>query len=175
MLISTMNILTKLNNIAHSRGYWLAYIAGSLAMLAAALYFQFVRDLPPCLLCIQVRLYFSLLIILSVVGLLSQNNRMLNIIAHLSTIAVAAGLTERSYMLLGTERGFVFADCGFELGLPAWFAIDSWLPWLYQIETACGYTPEIVFGITMAEMLMVMSVLLVIVSFCVFVASFIKR
>lgn len=175
MVISTMNILTKLNNIAHSRGYWLAYIAGSLVMLAAALYFQFVRDLPPCLMCIQVRLYFSLLIIVSVVGLLSQNSRTLNIIAHLSTIAVAAGLTERSYMLLGTERGFVFADCGFELGLPAWFAIDSWLPWLYRIETACGYTPEIVFGITMAEMLMVMSVLLVIISFCVFVASFIKR
>jgi len=77
-------------------------------------------------------------------------------------------------MLLGTERGFVFADCGFSAGMPAWFAIEEWLPWIYAVETSCGYTPEIIFGVTMAEALMLMSVLLLIVSFCVFMASLIS-
>ena len=91
-------------------------------------------------------------------------------LAHLSVVFITVGLTERSYQLLGTERGFVFGDCGFDLGLPAWFAIEEWLPWLFRVETACGYTPEIVFGITMAEALMVMSVGLLLLSFCVFLA-----
>lgn len=168
------NIIDQLIKTSHSRWYWLLYILGSLSLIATALYFQFVRELPPCLLCIQVRLLFSLLIIVAVVGLLSLNNRAVNTIAHMSVVLIAVSLVERSYQLLGTERGFVFSDCGFNLGLPAWFAIDDWLPWLYRVETTCGYTPELLFGITMAEALMVMSVLLLPFSFCVFLASFIK-
>lgn len=169
------NIIGQLEIISHSRGYWLVYIIGSLALLAAALYFQFVRELPPCLLCIQARLLLSLLIVVSIVGLLSRNNRVVNVIAHLSVILVAIALIERSYQLLGTERGFVFSDCGFDLGLPAWFAVDEWLPWLYRVETTCGYTPEIIFSITMAEALMLMSVVMLLFSVLVALASFIKR
>lgn len=169
------NITTQLKNTSHSRSYWLVYIIGSLALLAAAMYFQFVRELPPCLLCIQVRLWLSLLIIVSIVGLLSRNNRVVNVIAHLSVVLIAVALIERSYQLLGTERGFVFGDCGFDLGLPAWFAIDEWLPWLYRVETTCGYTPEILFGITMAEALMLLSVLMLLFSLLVALASFTRR
>ena len=95
----------------------------------------------------------------------------MNFIMHISVVLVALGLTERSYQLLGTERGFVFGDCGFELGLPAWFAIDQWLPSVYYVQTSCGYTPEIIFGITMAESLMLFSVALLLVSVGVFLAS----
>jgi len=168
------NIIEWLKTISHSRWYWLVYITGSLCLLSEALYFQHILELQPCLMCIQVRLLFSLLIIVSLVGLLSRNHRAVNTIAHMSVVLIAISLLERSYMLLGTERGFVFSDCGFNLGLPAWFAIDDWLPWLYRVETTCGYTPELIFGITMAEALMALSVLLVPLSFCVFLASFLK-
>ncbi len=98
----------------------------------------------------------------------------MNAVANLFIVFIAVGITERSYQLLGTERGFIFSDCGFDLGLPAWFPIDEWLPWLYRVETLCGYTPEIFFGITMAEMLIVMSGLLLLVSFAVFLASIVS-
>ena len=110
----------------------------------------------------------------SIVGLLSRNSRAVNAAAQLSIVLIAIGLTERSYQLLGTERGFVFGDCGFDLGLPAWFAIEEWLPSIYRVETSCGYTPEIVFGITMAEVLMLLSVCLLLFSSCVFLASLVK-
>ncbi|MFC6670264.1 hypothetical protein [Marinobacterium aestuariivivens] len=38
-------------------------------------------------------------------------------------------------------------------GLPAWFAPDQWWPWMFEIWEPCGYTPEMPFGITMAEAL----------------------
>jgi disulfide bond formation protein DsbB len=147
---------------------------GGLALLAAALFYQYVLDELPCLICIQIRLLISLLILVSCVGLLVRNNRLMNTVTNMSVVLIAIGLTERSYQLLGTERGFVFADCGFNLGLPAWFAIDEWLPWLYRVETSCGYTPEIIFGITMAETLMLMSVCLLLFSACVTLATFIR-
>ena len=164
------NTLRLLKNISQSKWYWLFYIVGGLSLMAEALYFQHVLEELPCLMCIQVRLLILLLIIVSCAGLLFQGNRLMSSVAHLSVVFIAVSLSERSYQLLGTERGFVFGDCGFDLGLPAWFAIEEWLPWLFRVETPCGYTPEIVFGITMAEALMVMSVGLLLLSFCVFLA-----
>lgn len=140
-------------------------------MLAAALYFQYVREELPCLMCIQVRLLFSLLIFIAIIGLLTRSYRYLNILPNISAVLVAASLTERSYQLLGTERGFVFSDCGFNLGLPGWLALDEWLPWLYRVETSCGYTPEVIFGITIAEILMVLSVVILLYTACIALLS----
>ena len=152
------NVVNKLKIISHSPWYWLLFISGGLTALGIALFYQYYFEDQPCVLCIQIRLWITLLILLSIVGMLCRNKRVINSVMHLSTVLVAAALTERSYQLLGTERGFVFGDCSFNLGLPDWFAIQQWLPSIYRIESSCGYTPELLFGITMAEALMVMSV-----------------
>jgi len=167
--------LNNLKTLSHSRWYWSALLATGLALLTVALIYQHVLDERPCLLCIQIRLWVSLLVLVSFAGLLIRKNNIFNSIAHLAVVLVAFGLVERSYQLLGTERGFVFGDCGFDLGMPAWFAIDQWLPSVYYVETSCGYTPELVFGITMAEALMVFSVGLFLVSAGLALASFLKR
>jgi len=171
--IAIMKIINRIKNISDSHWYWLFYIVAGISLLASALYFQFIKEELPCLMCIQVRLLISLLVIVSGVALLLRSNKVLNLLAHLSVVFIAVGLTERSYQLLGTERGFVFGDCGFSLGLPGWFMIEDWVPWLYRVETSCGYTPEIIFGITIAEVLMATSILLLSVSFCVFLVNLI--
>lgn len=169
-----MKFLQCLSQLSHNKYYWLSYIAGSVGLLLLALYFQYVNDELPCLMCIQVRLWLSLLILIAVFGLLVRDKGMLNWLSNLSVVVVAVGLLERSYMLLGTERGFVFSDCGFDLGLPAWLPLESWLPWFYEVKTSCGYTPEIFFNITMAEALMAMSVSLLLFSVSIFLLGMIK-
>ena len=157
--------------LARSRVYWLINLVFALGMIMAALYYQHKLGQQPCVMCIQVRLLFTLLVIAAMNGMLLHRNRFFNLLIHLSVVVIALGLVERSYQLLGTERGFVFGDCGFDPGLPAWLALDVWLPWLYRVETSCGYTPEIIFGITMAEMLIVISALLFVITLLVTLAS----
>ncbi len=169
-----MKLLDFLKQTCRNPWYWSLLIAGSLLLLATALFYQYGFDELPCLVCIQVRLLVSLLVIVSIVGLLSRHIKAMNLVLHLSVVLIWAAMAERSYLLLGTERGFIFADCGFDLGLPSWFAIEQWLPWLYRVETTCGYTPEIIFGITMAEALIVLSGLLLIISLSVFIAYIIS-
>ncbi len=166
-----MKIIKQLNNLGRNWYYWLFYIVLGVSLLAAALYSQFVHEELPCIACIQVRLLISLLIIVAMAGLWLRNNTVLRAVFQLSVVLIIVALAERSYLLLGTERGFIFSDCGFNLGLPSWFAIEQWLPWLYQVETSCGYTPEVIFGITMAESLMALSVVLLILSLSVFVSN----
>jgi len=128
-----VGILGRLTTFSKSARYWLLLVLVGLSFEGVALYYQYVLEEMPCVLCIQVRIWVMALIF------------------------IAIGLLERSYQLLGTERGFTFSDCGMDLGMPAWFALDVWFPALFQVQTSCGYTPELLFGITMAEALIVVS------------------
>ena len=167
-------LIKQLKTLSRDRLYWGMVLFSAVALMVTALIYQHVLGERPCLLCIQIRLWVSLLVIASFIGLLIRQNKVMNFIMHISVVLVALGLTERSYQLLGTERGFVFGDCGFELGLPAWFAIDQWLPSVYYVQTSCGYTPEIIFGITMAESLMLFSVGLLLVSVAVLLGALLR-
>ena len=164
----------KLAVIGSSLWYWLALALLGVAFESVALYYQHVLDELPCVLCIHVRLLMLLLILVAVAGMVVHRIRWLNAAAHLLTVLVAAVLLERSYQLLGTERGFTFSDCGFDLGLPSWLALDSWFPAVFQVQTSCGYTPELLFGITMAEALIVFSVGFVLLSLAMSFASIVK-
>jgi len=169
-----MDISNTLQKLAESRLYWSAYIFMGLGLLAVALFYQYQLEELPCVVCIQVRLWFSLLIIISSIGFILRKHALLNVLAQFGVVICSIGLLERSYLLLGTERGFIFSDCGFSAGLPEWFAIEQWIPWLYQVEASCGYTPEILFGVTMAEALMLLSVCLVGVSVTVVSVTLVK-
>lgn len=152
----------------------MVYIISGIALLAVALLYQYGFDEWPCVVCIQIRMWIALLVIMSVLGLALRQRFLPNVLVQLSVVMVSVGLIERSYLLLGTEKGFVFADCGFDAGLPSWFALEQWMPWLFRVEAACGYTPELLFGITMAESLMLLSVCLGIVSVSILLATFVK-
>lgn len=154
----------------HSR-FWIALIVLCLLMLSTALYYQYGLQELPCVMCIQMRLWVLALLLVAVTGLITREAKTARTGVSVFVLACAAGMAERAYMLLGTERGFVFADCGFTLGLPAWLDLENWFPAMFRIETSCGYTPELLLGITMAEALMALSVGLVLLALYALLAS----
>ena len=164
-------MLDMLAKIGKSSLYWLALALIGLSFEAVALFYQYVLEEMPCVMCIQVRLWVMALIMVALLVLLLRRLRFMPVAGHLLTVVIAAGLLERSYQLLGTERGFVFGECGFDLGLPDWFTPDVWFPALFEVQTTCGYTPELLFGITMAEALIVASSVFVLVSLAMTVAA----
>jgi disulfide bond formation protein DsbB len=168
-------MLERLNRIARSRGYWLALIVLDLAQLAIALYYQYARDELPCLLCIHVRLWVTASLLLAILALLVRRQRWLLVGCHALNTVIMAGLLERAWLLLGTERGTIIASCEMELGMPAWLPLDRWLPGLYQVQTSCGYTPQLWFGVTMAEALTVMGGVLLVISAVLTVTAVLKK
>ncbi len=151
--------------------YWLGVLVVGLAMEGGALFYQYVLDYWPCVLCIHVRIWVLGLILVSLLGLWLRRNRGLRVTAHLLVAGIGVGLLERSWQLLGVERGTIEGTCSMDSGLPAWFALDSWFPKLFKPLEPCGYTPELLFGVTMAEALIVISVALVLVGLVLVVAT----
>lgn len=164
-------MLERLAQFGRSRRYWALLAIMGLAFEAVALYFQYVREEYPCVMCIHVRLWFAALVILALVMLLLPRLRAVVAAGHALTLLVAAGLLERSWQLLGVERGFIISECGFDLGLPAWFRPDDWLPSVFRVENTCGYTPELLFGVTMAEALLVFSALFLLLGLAMLFAA----
>jgi len=150
-------MLELIRQFSQSKLYWVSLIALGLSLEAAALYYQYVLDEWPCVLCIHIRVWISGFIVLAVLALLVGSTRWLIRGLHLVNTVIMAGFVERSWQTLAVERGWVFGDCDMESGLPSWFALDKWFPAIFEVQTACGYTPLILFNISMAEVLMVVS------------------
>jgi len=134
---------------------WLIFILISLILESVALIYQYILGYPPCVVCIHIRLLLATFMILACLGLCVRFYPSLRVVNLLALLGVFAVSIERSWVLLGTERGFIFGSCGFDLGLPAWLALDEWLPFLFKVHATCGYTPDVAFGVTMAEVLVV--------------------
>jgi disulfide bond formation protein DsbB len=164
-------MLDTLASIGRSCWYWLALLLIGLSFEAVALFYQYVLDEMPCVLCIQMRLWVLVLIVVALLVLVQKGLKLALLPGHLLTVGIAAGMLERAWKLLGTERGFAEGECGFSLGLPAWFTPDVWFPKLFQVQTSCGYTPELLFGVTMAEALIVFSAVFLVVSVVMVVAA----
>ena len=164
-------MLSFLNRFNTGAWYWLLLVFVGLALEAGALYYQYVLEYGPCILCIHVRLWVLAVVIISVFGLIFRHSRGARIIFNLLNLVAVFGLLERSWKTLGVERGWVIDECNMDLGLPDWFAVDQWLPFLLEAVEPCGYTPYIIFRITMAETLVAIGIAAVVVALLVVIAS----
>jgi len=168
-------MLSKLATIGSSFWYWLALVVLGLSMGGVALTYQYVLEYLPCVLCIHARILVFAFILLALLTLFVRRSRPLLVMAHVLNTVIMVGLLERAWVLLGTERGTVEGSCGMDSGLPGWFALDVWFPRLFKVWEPCGYTPELLFGITMAEALLVFSAAMVVVTVTLVLATLFGR
>jgi disulfide bond formation protein DsbB len=158
-------------DLSMQRRYWAILVLVGIALECSALYYQYVLDEWPCLLCIHIRMLVFAFILLASIAIFCTQSTLATRVAHGLNVIIMLGMVERSWQVLAVERGWVFGNCEMDLGMPAWFALDKWIPSLFEVQTSCGYTPLILFNISMAEVLLVFSALLLIMSAALFIAS----
>ena len=161
--------------LSRQRRYWVILVLIGIVLEGIALYFQYALDEWPCVLCIQVRILVTAFILLGLLALFFTGSSAAMRIFHGISLCIMAILLERSWRVLAVERGWIFGDCEMDLGMPAWFALDKWFPRLFEVQTSCGYSPLIILNITMAEVLLVFSVFLLIITAALFAASWFKK
>lgn len=161
-------MFTKMGN---SIFYWLALVLLGVSLEAVALLYQYVLDYWPCVLCIHVRIWVLGFTVAAVLGLLFRKWKILCTTAHALVLVTMIGIFERSWQMLGIERGTAEGMCSMESGLPAWFALDEWFPKMFKVWEPCGYTPELLFGVTMAEALVLFAAVMALTSTILLLAS----
>jgi len=153
-----------LSHILQTRWYWIVLAIAGSALLAVALYYQYVLGDEPCQVCIHARLWVVAFTLIALVMLVTSQHRVLRVVANIGVVVACAGLTERARYLYRLENGIGDGSCQFQLGMPDWFAVDQWMPWLFEVRNLCSFTPEMLFGLSMAESLMGIGALLSLVA-----------
>ena len=146
--------LNTLLNLLQSRWYWLGIAGFGISLLGVALYYQYALGDEPCQVCIQARLWVVAFTLVAIVMALFPQTPKLRLIGHLGVLGAGLGLAERARYLYRLENGIGDGSCQFMLGMPDWFAVDRWMPWLFEVRNLCSFTPEMWFGLSMAEALM---------------------
>ena len=164
-------MIRKLQQLMQGKSFWIALILLGIALEAVAVFYQYVMDEPPCILCIHFRLLVVALIVFSLLGLFLRSFKIAQITLSGALLLIFVGMLERSYQLLGTERGFIEGECAATLNFPNWIAVDKWMPSFFEPWTSCSYTPKLLFDITMAEALIVFSVTMVLFAIVMLIAS----
>ncbi|EAR10851.1 disulfide bond formation protein B [Reinekea blandensis] len=157
-------MMAQLDRFFHSLWYWLAIVCTGLALEGVALFYQYVLGEPPCVLCIQARFWVLVGMVLALVGLFLRKNRLAAVILQVGIVGALIMLINRSWISVLVERGQYDGQCGMDAGFPDWFALDVWVPQIFEVWTMCGYTPRFVFGLTMGEGLVYGSVILLLVA-----------
>ena len=140
-----------LDKILTTKWYWLGLVVLGVIMEGTALFYQYQMGEEPCQICIHIRIWVAAFTLVALLMCLLPKKLFLDIPAHLLVIISMGGLLERSWYLYQVENGRGDGSCEFFLGFPDWFALDKWFPWMFEVRNLCGYTPELPFGVSMAE------------------------
>jgi disulfide bond formation protein DsbB len=146
--------VTTLSRFLKSRWYWLTLVLFGIALLGVALYYQYALGDEPCQVCIHARLWVVAFTLIALVMLITPQITLVRVLGNFGVLTAGAGLFERARYLYRLENGIGDGSCQFQLGMPDWFAVDRWMPWLFEVRNLCSFTPEMLFGLSMAETLM---------------------
>ena len=146
--------MTTLSRFLKSRWYWLTLVLFGIALLSVALYYQYALGDEPCQVCIHARLWVVAFTLIALIMLITPQITLVRAVGNLGVLTAAAGLFERARYLYRLENGIGDGSCQFQLGMPDWFAVDRWMPWLFEVRNLCSFTPEMLLGLSMAETLM---------------------
>ena len=146
--------MTTLSRFLRSRWYWLTLVLFGIALLSVALYYQYALGDEPCQVCIHARLWVVAFTLIALFMLITPQITLVRVVGSLGVLTAGAGLFERARYLYRLENGIGDGSCQFQLGMPDWFSVDRWMPWLFEVRNLCSFTPEMLFGLSMAETLM---------------------
>ena len=153
MVPSTKSLAALTELLTKGRLLWWAIFALGSSLLVAALYWQYVLGDDPCQVCIQARLWAVGIGLVGTFMLMLPDTLLYRLAGFALTLLTGAGMGERAFYLYEIENFRGDGSCEFTLGMPSWFAVDQWFPALFEVRNICSYTPEIAFGVSMAEAL----------------------
>jgi disulfide bond formation protein DsbB len=141
---------------------WAAVFLICVGLLGGALYFQEVKQDYPCELCIYTRVWIAAIALVAVAGLALRKTVWPLRLVVAAELILSIGLATVVWKLLGLEYRFgPPGACGLNANFPEWARLDDWLPALFEVQGPCMATPTVLFGLSMADGLAVVSTLFV--------------
>ena len=131
---------------------WAAVVGICVALEAGAVYYQEALMYFPCELCIYTRVWIAAIALVALLGLVVRKQVWLMRAVLVAQIGLCLGLAGVVWKLIAIDYEFASdGACSLYPNFPSWAPLDQWFPMLFSVQASCGKTPEIVFGLSMAD------------------------
>ena len=132
-----MNYLSK---ITITRPAWLLLTISALALEATALFFQYVMNLEPCIMCVYQRLAILAIIIAGAIGSLGYQYSIARLSAFIlwGTGAIWGLLIAAEHIEMQSNNSSLFFSCDIIPNFPSWAPLHEWIPVLFEVTGDCG-------------------------------------
>ncbi len=141
----------RIQGIHRARLFWVFLLGTALALEAAALGFQYLMDLRPCVLCIYERVAVAGVALAAIIGMMAPHRLVPRLVAYLIWAGAAGWGLSLAIEHVGIQFGTSNLSCEFFANFPAWFQLDQWFP---SVFAPTGYCDEIQWqflGLTMPQ------------------------
>jgi disulfide bond formation protein DsbB len=152
--MSVRSSIDWLADLPFRRWAWLSLAASGLFLEGCALYFQYVLELQPCVLCIYIRLATLGLIAAGLIGAISPERTALQFLGFLGWgIAAALGLSlSRELIAVQEADPYSFeVSCSFMPRFPDWMPLHEWFPAFLMPTGNCTDDVWSWLGLSMAQ------------------------
>jgi disulfide bond formation protein DsbB len=132
-----MAIIHGISRWAEQKSSWLVLFLSALSLVSAALYFQHVDGLKPCIMCIYQRVAVIGIMLAGLIPLLVNHG--LTRLIGFALWAVSAGwgwLLASEHIEIIFDDSF-FASCEFVPNFPTWAPLHEWFPSVFGAPGDC--------------------------------------
>lgn len=148
--------MNALIGFAHSRAAWLILMFSAVALELAALFFQHVMKLDPCVMCIYQRVAVFGLLFAGLIGVIGYSNRIARLVGVIVWAVSAIWGLKLALELVDMQMNpSPFATCSYLPEFPSWLQLHEWLPSIFMPTGMCTDIPWEFMGVTMGQWMIV--------------------
>ncbi|WP_448547191.1 disulfide bond formation protein DsbB [Thalassotalea fusca] len=150
-----------LSNLCTNTKAWQLLAVSALGLELTALYFQYVMDLAPCIMCIYQRVAIWSIFLAGVVGSIAHQNVFGRIAAYalLGTGAIWGLLIAIEHVEMQTSTMAFLFSCEIVPNFPSWAPLHDWIPALFAATGDCGVISWQFLGYSMPQWMIVVYVI----------------
>lgn len=129
-----------LSDLTTSSRPWQLLAISALGLELAALYFQYILDLAPCIMCVYQRAALWGIFFAGVIGATGSGNVFARIISYglWGTGAVWGLIIALEHVEMQTSEFSFLFSCGIVPNFPTWAPLHEWIPFLFEASGDCG-------------------------------------
>ncbi len=149
--------MNYLSNITTTQRPWLLLALSALGLELSALYFQYVLDLAPCIMCVYQRLAILAILSAGASGTVGYQNIFARILAYAlwGTGAIWGLIIALEHVEMQENSGSLFFSCEYIPNFPIWAPLHEWIPFLFEATGDCGKISWQFFNYSMPQWMVV--------------------
>jgi disulfide bond formation protein DsbB len=129
-----------LSDLTTNSKAWLLLAISALGLELCALFFQYVMNLAPCIMCVYQRVAICAIMLAGLIGFLGCKFLITRIIAYglWATGAIWGLVIALEHVEMQESSGSLFFSCEFIPNFPTWAPLHEWMPALFEATGDCG-------------------------------------